>query len=63
MCETVEVGGAYCSGVTLMADLFVDLAELLQVVLQENDPLPLSQTATGLVAVTFCTLFREQTGS
>lgn len=63
MCETVEVGGDYCSGVTLMADLFVDLAELLQVVLQEDNPLPLSQTAAGLVAVTFRTLLREQTRS
>lgn len=42
------------------AHLFVDLAELLQVVLQEDDPLPLSQAASSLVTVVLRTLLKQQ---
>lgn len=48
------VGGAW------RTDLLVDLAELLQVVLQEDDPLSLGQTAAGLVAVVLRALRRKQ---
>lgn len=48
------VGGAW------RTDLLVDLAELLQVVLQEDDPLSLGQTAAGLVVVVLRALRRKQ---
>lgn len=50
------VGGAW------QTDLLVDLAELLQVVLQEDDPLSLGQTAASLVAVVLRAL-RRKTGN
>lgn len=44
-----------------LTHLLVDLAELLQVVLEEDDPLPLGQASAGLVTVILT--LRRETGS
>lgn len=47
--------------VSRLTHLLVDLAELLQVVLQKDNPLPLGQASTGLVTVILT--LRRRTGS